>query len=227
MVPYKFLDIKNHGEITKQLENLFLGDLYLHIAENGDNFFLFQSWYDNQPKYDITKHRLLWNFATQHEVFDRCPDLKKAIDDLGIVVTGCSVLVITYDGSGGRLGLHSDASSGEVQYRLNWPVYQCFSGTKTSMYKLKTGTINRLLVDPTVYTPPSQDLVAKSETGIYEMSDVESEIASFVMDRPLLFRYTIPHRVYDTEPNIPYPRILICFDLENNGSDLLESLKTI
>jgi hypothetical protein len=158
-------------------------------------------------------------------VFERCPDLKQAFDSLGIEIFSCSVLVITHDGKGGRLGLHSDASVSDIQYRLNWPVYQCLPGTKTSMYKLKPGAVNLLATGESTYVPPSQDTVPKIDTGIYNISDIESEIASFVMDRPLLFRFTIPHRVYDTEPNVPYPRILLSFDIVNNGCDIIESLK--
>lgn len=226
MIPYKFLDIENHKDITRQLEKLFLGDVYLFISDNGDNFFSFYPWFENQPRYDVTKHRLLWNYISKDEIFEKCPDLKQSLDNLGIGVISCSVLIIIkQDDKGTRLGLHSDASISGIDYRLNWPVYQCLSGTKTSMYKLKPGAVNLLTTGESTYSPPSQDTVPKSETGIYNLSDIESEVASFVMDRPLLFRFTVPHRVYDTEPNVPYPRILISFDLENNGCETIKSLQ--
>lgn len=224
MIPYKFLDIENHKDITSQLEKLFLGELYLNVADNGDFIFTFDKQYVDQKKYDITKHERLWNYVILSDLYEKCPDIKLALDKIGLAASSCSVLVISYDGSGSRLGLHSDASFGKIPYRLNWPVYQCLSGTKTSMYKLKPGSINLLATGETSYTPPSQDIVAKSETGIYRLQDIESEIASFIMDRPLLFRFTVPHRVYDIEPRVPYPRILISFDLVDNQSDLMESL---
>jgi len=215
MKPFLFLDIENHLDITKQLEKLFLNDVYLNKTLNGDNIFTFHPLEHNQPRYDILNHTTLWNYAYHQEVFERCPDIKEALDKLGVEVTGCSVLVVTQDRSGTRLGLHSDASTSDITYRLNWPVYQCMSGTTTSMYKLKPGTINLLATGQSDYKPPSQDVVAKSETGIYRITDIESEVASFVMDRPLLFKYNVPHRVYDTEPNVPYPRILISFDFKD------------
>lgn len=226
MVPYKFLDIENHADISKQLEVLFLNSVYLNVNEYRDRIFTFDPLYPDQPLYDVTKHRALWNYLPLEDVFGKCPDIKDALDLLGLQVTGCSVLIITHDGSGARLGLHSDASISGFPYRLNWPVYQCMSGTKTSMYKLKPGAVNLLANGMDVYTPPSQHIVSKSETGIYRTDDIESELASFIMDRPLLFNYTIPHRVYDIESNVPYPRILISFDLEDNGCEIIESLKT-
>ena len=226
MIPYKFLDIENHKDITRQLENLFLGELYLNVVDNGDHIFTFDSQYPDQPLYDIKKHRRLWNYVPLHDLFVKCPDLKKALDDNNFKVSACSVLVVSYDGSGSRLGLHSDASSGNTPYRLNWPVFQCSSGTRTTMYKMKPGSVNLLAAGRTSYVPPSQNLVAKEETGIYNLVDVESEIASFVMDRPLLFRYTIPHRVHDTEADVPYPRILISFDLDNDEYDILNLIRS-
>ena len=223
MKPFKFLNIENHLDISKQLENLFLNEIYLWTTDNGDSIFTFHPRSDGQSKYNILNHTTLWNYAIFQEVFERCPDLVVALDNLGIEVTGCSVLVITQDRSGTRLGLHSDASTGSLPYRLNWPVYQCLPGTTTSMYKLKPGAVNLLAAGLSSYKPPSQDVVDASETGIYRMSDIESEVASFITDKPLLFKYDVPHRVYDTEPNVPYPRILISFDFNcDDISRLLE-----
>lgn len=226
MIPYKFLNIENHADITRQLERLFLNSVYLSRSEYGDRIFTFDPSYPNQPLYDITRHRALWNYVPLDDVFGKCPDIKAALDSIGLEVAGCSVLVITKDGTGTRLGLHSDASIGNVPYRLNWPVFQCLPGTKTSMYKLKPGAVNLLASGKASYTPPSQHVVSKSDTGIYRLEDIDSEVGCFIMDRPLLFNYTIPHRVYDVEPKVPYPRILISFDLEDNGCEIIESLKT-
>lgn len=215
MKPYLFLDIENHADITKQLEKLFLSEVYLNKTQFGDNFFTFHPLQPGQPKYNILIHNVLWNYASHLEIFERCPDIKEALDKLGIEAVGCSVLVVTQDRSGSRLGLHSDASTSSIDYRLNWPVYQCMPGTTTSMYKLKPGAVNLLATGQTNYKPPSQSVVPKNETGVYRMTDIESEIASFVMDRPLLFKYNVPHRVHDTEPNVPYPRIILSFDFKD------------
>ena len=223
MVPYKFLDIENHLDITKQLEHLMLNELYLNILPNNDVLFTFNPTRPGQRKYDVLEHGLLWNYLNHQELFERCPDLKTALDKLGVEAIACSVLVITAgDGTGFRLGLHSDASISDIDYRINWPIYQCLPGTTTTMYKMKPDAVNLLTTGETPYKPPSQDVVPKNETGIYRMSDVESEITSFVFDRPLLFKYNIPHRVYDTEPGVPYPRILLSLDF--NDCDLVREL---
>jgi hypothetical protein len=207
MIPFRYLDIENHELITKKLNDLLLNSLYFNVSKDFNVIFSFNKKFENQRPYDIHKHTNFWNFLDTNDMLEKIPEFSNIFKKLDIEVFRFNLIVITKDYG----VLHTDAGGNDQALRINWPIYNCDTGTQTHFYKLKTNKTIK-----TSYVPPKgEENIKGPVTTFYDPDDIETSLGYYVLTQPVLFSYTIPHNVILSE-EIKYPRVILSIDYQSD-----------
>lgn len=203
MQPFKYLDVDNHEVVSKKLYDLILNSLYKNQSPYGYSYLTFRPQIEGQEKYDIKTNNEFWNFLDYREVLDLIPELKQTLEQLDVTPLSIALLVVRK----GYGQLHSDRSGHNTEMRINWPIVNCET-TKTVFYKLKTTeTIEKA-------DPPSGE--GNKWFFLYDPKDIEQEIGTYTLTKPIVFKFTVPHSVtVDFEKNT-IPRMLLTIDFKSN-----------
>ena len=214
MKPFKYLDIENYDIITEKLRYYILNSLYLNQTEKSDINFTFTKRFDGQPLYDIRSHKTFWNFLDFNDVLNAIPELNVACQKLDISPFNFNLIVIPRDYG----ELHSDAQPDKASFpfRINWPVHNCDSFTKVRFFKLKTNkTIN------TNYVPPNATVKEETPTSIYDKTDIDHALGYYILTKPVLINYLVPHAVEFPKGFLAsYPRVIMSIDFHSETLNL-------
>ncbi len=203
MTAYRYIDIENYEIIRKKVLWLIITSLYKSETELGDILFKFHKDIDDQENYNIFEHTNFWNFIDYHDVLSMVPELKESLDKINVQPYMMSLLVIT-EGYG---TLHTDAPS-KSNIRINIPIFNCDDETKTCFFKMKNSQIIT-----TDYVPPNID--EHNLTKFYNFEDIDYELGHYVLTKPVLFNYMIPHAVVLSE-KAKFPRLVLNIDFDSD-----------
>ena len=198
----RYIDIENFETISKKILRLIITSLYKSETEFGDILFKFHKDYEDHKRYNIFEHTNFWNFLDYHELLSMVPELKESLDKINVQPYTMSLLVIT-EGYG---TLHSDSPS-KSNVRINIPIFNCDDETKTCFFKMKS---NQTIT--TDYVPPNID--EHNFTKFYNFEDIDYEIGHYVLTKPVLFNYKIPHAVILSE-KAKFPRLVLNIDFDS------------
>ena len=200
----RYIDIENFETISKKLLRLVVTSLYKSETEFGDILFKFHKDYEDHERYNIFEHTNFWNFLDYHDVLSMVPELKESLDKINVQPYMMSLLVIT-EGYG---TLHSDSPSKSNNIRINIPIFNCDNETKTCFFKMKN---NRTIT--TGYVPPRVD--KHNLTKSYSHEDIDYEIGHYVLTKPVLFNYMIPHAIIRSK-KAKFPRLVLTIDFDSD-----------
>jgi hypothetical protein len=199
----RYIEIENHETISKKILHLVNTSLYKSETDRGDILFKFHKDFEEHELYNIYEHTNFWNFIDCDDILSLVPELKCSLDNIDVHPYMMSLLVIT-EGYG---ILHTDAPS-KHNIRINIPILNCDPETKTHFFKMKTDRIVS-----TDYIPPKID--EDNQTKFYDPADIDYEIGHYILTKPVLFDYLIPHAVVLSE-TAKFPRLVLNIDFDSD-----------
>lgn len=216
MLPFKYLEIDNHKFISDKIKKLIEEQLYINFNSIGDIEFSFVGKHPYQEKYDILQHTNFWNFLSNESIIKFAPELIMSLNKLNIFPISYNLLISREDFYG---VLHSDGGDKNHPYRINWPILNCDDSVKTIFYKLKNST----LIDFDYKSKPFKEKLRQIslETAIYDHNDIEDVIDFYVLSKPVIFNYSIPHNIlWPKDKQLNFPRCILAIDFHSNADFL-------
>jgi len=205
MLPaFRYLDIPNFNRVSKRLLDLVTTSLYKTFVDGNTVFRFIKT--EDAVEFDIRDNKEFWNFLNCEEVLGLVPELSQALNDLRVTPLKMALILVTDDGT----PLHSDfASQGTVE-RINWPIV---NGETSQTWFIEvlphaSGTI----ADP-------HSMEENKAYRVYNPQDAVKRLDSYILTRPIVFDFTVPHYVHKinnekTHPDLP--RLLLTIDIDRS-----------
>ena len=206
-LPFKYLDIPNFAVVSQRMFELISNGIY--SMPNGKNTLLKFSPGPTTKLLDLSQPTDFWNFLDNVEVFTLIPELKTALDELGVSVIGKINLLIIKESS--TYYIHSDLAKHKALSRINWPI---INGTisKTIFYECNQNITPK--IEQSLSREPAKNFL------VYEHKDVISEIGSYVLTQPVAIDESVPHEVVlidgSTKERNDYPRLVLSISIDKD-----------
>jgi len=201
---FRYLEIPNFDQVSNKILELVTTRLYKTVVD-GNTVFRFCETPD-AVEFDIRNNKEFWNFLDCQEILGLVPELSQILNNLKVTPLHMSLIVVTNDGT----PLHSDfAPEGTVE-RINWPIAN--GHTSQTWFMEVSPYANVEISDP-------QSKEANKEYCLYDFKDAVRKLGSYILTRPVVFDFTVPHYVQSinnkkTHPDLP--RLLLTIDIDRS-----------